>query len=398
MGEFLYEGLREGKRVKGRISAESRREVISKLRDQGVVPLSVEEVSEKKPFWKREFHLRKPSEEELAFILTQLSVLLESGISLARSLELVASQTEDSRISSALLQIKGDIERGENLSTAFRRSGLFPEFLPQMLTAAETGENLERIFEIAGKHLETVADMKSKIISSVTYPSIVIGFSVVALFVAIKFVVPRIAKVLESFGKELPFVTKGIILISDFLTLLLYLSPLLILLFLYRERLIGRERIDKFLLELPAIGRILLAFDLSRFAYTLYMTLSAAVPITSAFRIALGSMGNSYVRGKVEELTDEIEKGRSLSWVLRRSGIFPPLFINLVETGEASGELERMLSLLAEMYRREALRSINLWIRMIEPVSILIIGVIVGIIVVSVLLPLTEITSGIIKR
>ncbi len=186
-----------------------------------------------------------------------------------------------------------------------------------------------------------------------------------------------------------------VILFSDLLSLLVYLLPLLALLFIFREKVIGRERLHRFLLRVPGIGRISFFFDLSRFAYTLYMTLSSAVPVTTAFRIAVGSMSNSYLRSRLEEFAPEIERGREISYVLRRAGFFPPLFVNLVETGESSGELEKMLRLSSEIYRREALRAVDLWVRMIEPLSILLIGAIVGVIVVSVLLPLTEITSGI---
>lgn len=395
MAQFIYEGIKQGKRVKGKVEALTRKEAISRIKGEGVLPLSVEHLSEKKPIWKREFHLRGPSEEELSFVLLQLSTLLEAGIPLAKTLELVSSQTEDERVAGALAEIKSAVERGESLSSAFKKSGIFPEFLSEMLTAAETGENLERIFAIAGKHLETVADMKSKIVGAITYPSVVIGFSIFALFVAIKFVVPKIARVLESFGGELPLVTKVVIVFSDVLTYTFYLTPLIVVVFLYREKLFGRERIDRFLLGIPVVGRISFYFNISRFAYTLYMTLLSAVPITSAFRIATGSISNLYIRNKLVSLSEEIERGRSLSWVIKNTNLFPPLFVNLVETGENSGELERMLQLASDIYKKEALRLINLWVRMIEPVSILIIGAIVGVIVVSVLLPLTEITSSI---
>jgi len=126
--------------------------------------------------------------------------------------------------------------------------------------------------------------MKSKVVSAVTYPAVVILFSLFALFVAVKFVVPRIASVLEGFGRDLPLVTRVVILFSDLLSLLMYLFPLLVLFFLFRERIVGRERLDSFLLRIPGIGRISFYFDLSRFAYTLYMTLSSAVPVTTASR------------------------------------------------------------------------------------------------------------------
>ena len=395
MAEFIYEGLRDGKRVKGKLLAESRREALSRLKSEGIIPVDIREESKKVSLLRREFHLKKPSEEDIAFVLLQIGVLLESGITLARSLELVASQIEDQRISGALLSVKGEVERGESLSSAFRRSGIFPDFFPEMLTAAETGENLEKIFQIAGEHLETIAQMKGKILNAVVYPAVVITFSVVALFIAIKFVVPRIASVLEGLGRELPLITRAVILLSDLLSILFWILPLFLLLFLFRRRFLSPEKVDRFIGALPGIGKIRDYFDYSRFAYSLYITLSSAVPITRAYDISAGSVSSYTLRKKLRDLRDRLEKGESLNSILRHTERFPSLFVNLVETGENSGELERMLKLLAEIYRRESLRMINLWIRLIEPISILIIGVVVGIIVVSVLLPLTEITSGI---
>ncbi len=394
MGTFVYEGLRAGRKVSGKIEAQDRSQALRKLKEQGIVPLSLEPEGKGWAFGLK-FSFRRISEEDISFTLIQLAVLLRSGIPLTKALQLVASQTENKHLSSALLHIKEDIDRGEGISSAFKKAGVFPEFLPQMLAAAETGENLESIFETAGEHLKTVSEMKAKIISSVTYPAVVIGFSLIAFFVAIKLVVPKIAGVLESFGKELPLVTKLIIFGADVITYLFYASPLLLVLFIKRERVFGRERLHRLLLRAPLVGKIALFFDLSRFAYTLKMTLSAAVPITTAYRISVASIGNAYIRKKLLDLQQEIERGKSLSSVLRSTGLFPELFLNLVETGEASGELEKMLSLLAQLYRREALKAIDFWIRMVEPLSLLIIGVIVGIIVVSIILPLTEITAGV---
>ena len=390
----MYEGLKEGKKVRGKVSASTRGEALARLKGEDILPLRIEEVKRERSPWRREFHLRGVREEEIAFVLIQLSVLLSSGIALSRALELLASQTEDMRLASALFQIKGDVERGESVSSAFRRSGVFPDFLPEMLTAAETGENLERVFEIAGRHLETVADMKSRIIGAITYPSFVIAFSFLALLIAIKFVVPKIAGVLESLGKDLPLITKIVVTASDMLTYTLYLFPLLVVLFLKRKKLVSDVKLGYLLLKLPVVGKVGYFFNLSRFSYTLYMTLSSALPITSAYAIAVRSLTNPYLRKPLEDMSSEIERGRSLSWVLKESRLFPSLFINLIETGEGSGELERMLKLASDIYRREALRKIDLWVRMIEPLSILLIGVVVGIIVISVLLPLTEITSG----
>lgn len=396
MAEFFFEGLREGKRVKGKISAGEKRAVIARLKADGIVPLEIREVTQKRFLLKREFHLRRPSEEDISFVLIQIGVLLEAGMTLARSLQLVAQQVEDQRISGALLAVKAEIERGESTSLAFRRTGLFPDFFCEMLTAAETGENLEKIFSVAGEHLATIADLRSRILNAVTYPAIVVGFSFIALVIALEFVVPRIAGILEGMGKELPLMTRAVILFSDIISLLIWLLPFAILLaFIMRKRLLKPENLDRILSSLPGIGRIRTYFDLSRFAYTLQITLSSAVPLVRAYDIASSSLSSIRMREYLRSRKEDIEKGVNLSAILKEGEIFPPLFVNLVETGENSGELERMLGLLADIYRRESVRMINLWTRMIEPISILIIGTIVGIIALSVILPLTEVTSSV---
>jgi type IV pilus assembly protein PilC len=150
-----------------------------------------------------------------------------------------------------------------------------------------------------------------------------------------------------------------------------------------------------FLIKTPVAGKIRDYFDFSRFAYSMYITLSSAVPITRAYEISAGSVSGYILRERLRSQREKLEKGVSISSVLKATGLFEPLFINLVETGENSGELEKMFKLLAEIYRRESLRKINLWVRLVEPLSILIIGIVVGVIVLSVLLPLTEITAGI---
>ncbi|RUM30356.1 MAG: type II secretion system F family protein, partial [Aquifex sp.] len=277
---------------------------------------------------------------------------------------------------------------------AFKRTETFPEFLTEMLTGVQRGENLEYVFKVTGEYLQKVSEFKNKVITSITYPAFVISLSFLSLFVAVKFVVPRIAKVLEGFGKELPLITKLVILFSDFLTFALFLLPLLFLLVRFREKFLSRERIDYLTLKIPVVGKLSLYFNLSRFSRTLAMLLEASVPLSSALSIAVKSISNTYLRKKLEGLIGEVEKGKSFSVLLSRERILPELFVNLVETGEVSGELEKTLNLLAQVYEKQTERLINFWLRIVEPVAILVIGVTVGIIAFSVILPLTEISMG----
>ena len=394
MAVFEYEGIRNGRKVRGSVEARTRTEAISRIRSEGVVPLDVRERGERLKF--RLPGIRRVSEEDLSLVLFQIHILLESGVSLPEAVELVSKQVRSETLSSALAGIKADLERGETVSSAFRRAGVFPDFLPDMIAAAETGENLEAVFRMASEHLETVADMKSRVLGAVMYPAVVILMSLIALFVAVKFVVPRIAGVLEGLGKEVPLITKLVVWGADLLTYVLYALPFLVLIVpVLMKRSFPEERVHSFLLRLPFLGSVILFMDISRFARTLHMTLSSTVPFVTAYALAGASMSNKFLKNRVLAFREDVERGRPLHWVLRRAGIFPPLFVSLVETGERSGELERMLKVLGDIYMREVLRIVNLWVRMIEPVSILIIGAVVGLLVLSVILPLTEVTSGI---
>lgn len=390
MKEFVYEGIKEGKRVRGILKAQDRKDVIRKLKREGIKPVRLKEKKE------RSFSIfrKRVSDEEIAYILVELSVLLSSGIPLTRALELITSQVEDEEIKSALNQVKTSLEKGENIAEAFKKTGVFPEFLSEMLTGVQRGENLEYIFKVAGEYLQKVIEFRNKLLSSITYPSVIILFSFISLFVAVKFVVPKISSVLESFGKELPTITKFILLFSDILTILILTTPLFLFLFYLRERFISREKLHKLFLKIPVIGKVSLYFNLSRFARVLSMLLEAGVPLNTALRISVKSLSNLYLRRKFEELIPQVERGKSFSSLLYGEKEIPKLFSSLIETGEVSGELEKMLELIAEIYEKQADKTVNFWLRVVEPLSILLIGITVGIIALSVILPLTEISAG----
>jgi len=387
--EFRYEGLAEGRRVRGVVEAASRAEAVKKLKSEGVKPLKVE------PVKRRLFSFRRgPSEEELAFALVQLATLLSAGLPLPKALELAARQVESKELSSAFLTVKKALERGEPLPEAFRKAGVFPEYLTHMLSAVQRGENLEFILRTAGEYLRKVAAFKARVLNALIYPTVVILFSFVSLLVTVTVVVPKVAGVLESLGRELPLATRAVLLLSKLLSSALPLLPMAVAAFLWRERLLGPERAGALLLKLPVYGKVSFYFNLARFARTLAMLLRAAVPLPQAVLLASKSVTNAFIRKKLEQLVPELERGKSLSELLKRTSVFPETFVNLVETGEASGELERMLELLADTYEELAERVVEFWLRVAEPLAILVIGLVVGLVVVSVLLPLTEVSAG----
>ncbi|QWK20256.1 MAG: type II secretion system F family protein [Hydrogenobacter thermophilus] len=390
---LLYTGIdRQGNIRKGKIEAPDQSTAYRLLVSQGIRPIKIEK---EKSIWSRELIKRKPSDEDLSFALLQLSLLLSSGLNLTKALEVLAHQVEDKKISSAIASIKEAIERGEPLYLAFKRVEIFPEFLVEMLKTAERGENLEEIFAIAGNFLQRISDIRSRIFSSLTYPAFVIVLSILSVLVVIKFVVPKIATVLASFGRDLPLITKILLFISKMIGYLFYLLPALVVLMVFGKRFVRKEKLHEIYLKVPVFGKVSYYFNLSRFAGSLRMSIASGIPLTKALSLSRGSITNSYMRNSLNNIEEELAKGKSLSEVLTRTDLFPPLFVNLISTGEKSGELERMLSLIEELYDREAMRTISFWIRFAEPLSMLIIGIIVAFVVFSVILPITELSAGI---
>ncbi len=339
----------------------------------------------------------KASYYDLSFILLELSMLLESGLSLVKALEVVEGQIKEKRLKGALREIKESIEKGESISASFSKVGIFPEFFQEMLKVVQRGENLPYLLRIAGEYLQSIAETKSKVFNAIAYPSFVIITSLLAVLVVVKFVIPKILLVLQGLGKELPLITKILLFFANLLSYLLYLIPLLVVFYLLRDKIFGKERWDRYFLKLPVLGSLSLQYNISRFAGTLHMALSSGIPITKAISLSLGSISNNYLRYSLVDIELEIAKGKSLSALLKDRGVFPETFINLLAIGERGGELERSLKMLKEMYERQAQNTIAFWLRFVEPLAMLLVGLLVAFVVLSVILPLSEISAGKVK-
>jgi len=390
----IYKGIDQfGNLRSGKIEVPEGVSAYEVLTSQGIKPIKIEEPT--KSFWKKEIFKKKPSQEDLAFVLTQLSLLLSSGLNLLKALETASQQIEDKRIKQALLSVKEAIEKGEPIHTAFEKGEIFPEFILEMLKTAERGENLEKVLDIGGEFLRRMSEVRAKVFSSLTYPAFVIVFSFLSVLLVVKFVIPKVASVLSGLGKELPLITKILLFFSNLLGYAFYLLPLALVLLLLRRRLISKESLDRYFLKIPIFGKVSFYFQLSRFAGSLRMALFSGIPMVRALSLSIGSITNEYIRKKLEDLPEQVAKGRSLSEVLRSKEVFPPLFVSLLAVGEKSGELERSLSLLERVYDQQAMRVINLWLRLAEPIAMLVIGILVAFVVLSVILPISEISGGV---
>ena len=333
---------------------------------------------------------RRVSEQELSFLLDQLHMLISSGLTLDKALEILSTQYEEP-IRSYLLGMRRDIQKGEPIYKAFSQAKIFPPFIPQMLKSAQRGENLEDLIKASGEFLRQVSELQAKVINTITYPLVVIGLSVIAVLVVLKLVIPKISQVLLAMGKELPLITKALILLSSTIGYLVYLIPVLVVLYITRDRTIGRERWDRFFLKIPILGEVSYFFNLSRFALLLQINLKSGVPIEQALLLSSDTFSNLHLKNALRKKIQDVVKGAPIYRAFKDSGIFPEFFINMVRTGERSGELERALETVSEFYYTKAIRTIERWTRLAEPIAMLLVAMLVGFLALSVLLPLTQI-------
>ncbi len=332
---------------------------------------------------------------ELSLTLLELSTLMASGFSIIDTLRLMREQTSNKNMKKALDKIVQEIEKGKGIYRAFSEAGIFPEFFLEMLKTAERGENLQQVLSIAGEYLQKTAEARVKLLTALAYPLFVISASLLAVLVVVGVVVPRIASVLQGLGKDLPLITKALVVFAELLSYGMYLLPVLVLLYIFRFRFIKMEVWDRFILQVPLFGKISLYYNLSRLAGTLHIALSSGIPLTKALSLSLGSLSNTYLRESLRGVELEVAKGRGLSSVLREKGVLPETFVNLLALGERSGELEKSLKMLSELYERQADRVISFWLRFAEPLAMLVVGALVAVVVLSVVLPLSEISAGV---
>ncbi len=332
---------------------------------------------------------------KIHFILEELAILLKGGLPLSRALEILALQRREA--SKELLQIKHRIEEGKEISIAFKESQIFPEFVCEMLKAAQTGENLENIFLKSAQWIAQIEDFKNQISKSLIYPSIVITLSILGIVIILEFVIPRIEKILLSFGKDLPFFTKMLILVAHLLWWVILLGlPLGVFLFwYYSKKRKASPNIYKFLLKIPLIKEVWLYFDLARFCYTAGILLDTGIVLPRAIKVAGETCQNLYLKQIFLNSLKFLEEGKFFSSYICNIEILPPFLKEIIKIGEEAGTLPEMLKNASQFFTKELEARIDFILKWIEPLTILILGSIIAYTILSVILPIMEITTAI---
>lgn len=402
MPVYEYSALnKSGKTIKGIINADSQAAARNKIRQAGNYPVEIQETV---PVSKRTrgrksspFRItQRVRQQEVSVATRQLATLLGAGIPLVSALNGLIEQTSNQTFKKIIAQLKDSVNEGNSFTAALaEHPRLFSRIYVNMVKSGEASGSLDVVLEQLAEFGEAQQSMKSRIRAALLYPAFMAVVGIVVLFLLITFIVPSITKVFEDTQQALPLPTTILINLSGFLAgywwaLILLIIVLIMLLRYGIQQPYGRRIWDRLKLTLPLFGDLNTKIASARFGRTLGSLIQSGVPLVSALHIVKNIFNNVHLAKVIEDATEELEKGRSLSNVLKKSRWFLPMVVQMIAVGEQSGALEKMLNKVAESYEREVETKVIALTSMIEPVMILVMGLLVSFIVVSILLPIFE--------
>ena len=398
MGAYEYTALNsKGAEKKGIMEGDSSRQIRQQLREQNLIPLKVEGAAKRERQQKGKNVLGGGvSIMALALMTRQLATLSRTGTPLADALSTVGRQTDKPRMKSLLMALRAQVLEGHTLADAFASfPTVFDNLYVATVRAGEHSGHLDLILERLAEYTENRQQMRQKVQMALLYPVILTVMAILVVGALLAFVVPEVVQVFENTGQALPWLTRALIASSDFLraNFIYLIAAIIFLIFLFR-RLMKKEafrlRMHRLVLHIPVVGTLVQGMNTARMARTLSILSASNVPLLDALHISAQVLTNIPMRQSVEQATVRVREGSSLAQALEQSGYFPPLLIQLISGGEASGELEQMLEHAAISQERELHSIIATLFGLLEPLIIVAMGGVVLIIVLAILLPIFE--------
>jgi type IV pilus assembly protein PilC len=406
MGNFRYIAVDlKGKRTEGTLGGFTREEVSAELRRMGLKPVSVEPVRKKKREWKlSEINLSPPKIDPALQVVffRELSTLLDAGIQLVDAISIIQLQFEDKHFQKAIGEILVFVKSGHPFSDALaEHKHIFPPFVISLVTAAEMGGGLDKILTQIAVYIEKEDDVRKRLSSATSYPKFIGMFFAVVLVGVMFGLMPKFADIFASFGAELPFTTQIMIDISTFLRNNLIIEAVLIggLWIGFKAFAVspkGKYFIDKHIFKLPVAGHIIHKSMVSRFAKTLSVLIRAEVSIVNALKIAGNTSDNEYIKEITEHVALQVTHGRSMGGQLAKyTDVFPIMVSSMITVGEKSGALAIMLEKISEFHEADFNTAVDKLSKTIEPIIMGGLGVVISIIIVTLYLPICQMSSAI---
>jgi type IV pilus assembly protein PilC len=375
----------------GTSEAESAETLRRRLQEQGFTVTEVRQVRAHRPGggWGR------VKLSDLAIFCRQFSTMQDAGVSIVRSLDVLAQQTQSPKLRRIIMDIQAEVEAGQTLSKAMSKyPNVFSNLFIGLIRAGEVGGVLEESLQRLAAFLEADVALRRKVRAAMTYPTIVVIAALAIVIGLVTFILPRFFDVFRDLNiKEFPVMTQMLMDFSNFLTSRWYVMIAIVVLVVMAFRMfvrtrIGRRLYDRLKLKLPVFGPLNHKIALARFSRTLSTLLSSGVPILQALETVAGTVANEIIAEAVMEARARIREGDRIGPPLEKSGMFPPMVVHMISIGEESGALDQMLSKVADFYESEVESTLQSLTSAIEPVLIVLLGGMVGFIVISLLLPL----------
>lgn len=405
MGVYEYEAMaKSGKSVRGIIDADTAAAARRKLREQALYPTRLEETNAKSGGQSTESSgggMGRISQRDISMMTRQLAVLLQAGMPLVEAMGALLEQTSSPRLKKTIYEVRDRVNEGVSLADSLAaHKRVFSELYINMVRAGEASGALEGVLVRLADILERQVRMKHKIASMLAYPILMalVGVGIVTFMMG--FIVPKIIQIFEKQQRELPTVTTIMINTCNFVRDWWYLLVLVIVggfaaWRFWVSRPEGRRRWDAVKLKLPVLGPLYIKMISARFSRTLGTMLQSGLIMMTALDVVKSVVQNKVVEAAMDDVKSGVRRGRDLTVPLRETGLFPPMLLHMVELGQRSGELENMLIRVADTYDEDIEMTMNGIVSLLEPLLIIIMGVLVGFLVFSILLPIFDMSSGV---
>lgn len=401
MPAYQYTAVDEqGKQQKGVLEAESAKQIRQQLREKSLLPIEVAvvEKTDAKEGNLNNLFKKRINATDLALMTRQLSVLIAAAIPLEEAIKAVAKQTEKNHVKALLLSVRSKVLEGFSLAKALESSGGFPQLYITTIAAGEKSGHLDLIMSQLADYTENRSAMQKKIQGAMVYPILLAMMSFAVVIGLMTFVVPDIVKVFSQSEQALPTVTVVVMAMSAFIQKAWWLMLIAFIVcvfgfvkFIKTES--GRYAFDGLVLRVPLIRKLSRGINASRFASTLAILVRSGVPLVEALKIGAAVSTNVHIKDAVNTAAEKVTEGGNLSSQLERSSYFPPMMIQMIRSGENSGELESMLKRASDMQENEVSSLIGTILALLEPIMLVLMGIIVLVIVLAVMLPIVNMNS-----
>ena len=409
MGYFSYKGRdADGQMVQGVIEGTDTAAIATQLFSSGITPLDIGETTPAQSVNVGDIFARlnraPVRNEDLLLFSRQMHTLLKAGVPIMRALAGLQESTSNPTFRAVLASIRENLDGGRPLSAALQRqNGVFSQFYVAMVFVGETTGRLEEIFLSLFDHLEFQEFMRNQVKSALRYPMFVIAAMAIAMLVINIFVIPTFAKVYKGFNAELPMLTKVLIGFSNFIVtswpfLLAGVIGLVFAFRTYTKTKAGQYEWDKLKMRLPIAGKIVQKATLARFSRSFALSMRSGVPVVQGLTLVAQTVDNSFVAKKIEGMREGVEHGESVLRTAIHAGVFTPVVLQMIMVGEESGAIDEMMGEIAQMYQREVEYELRTLGAQIEPILIIMLGVLVLVLALGVFLPIWDLGQAALKR